>query len=276
MAVNNLRVIYQNIADTSTITASSTAGVTTTDNLKKDAKSLIWRATGTGATLTVSFGGLKTIRGVVLPFTNLTALAKITVTPTGGTGTTPITDLLACPYKQTDSWDSAYLPQGANSYAYGSGTYARAWFPTAQTCTGLTIAISDSTNPAGYVEASRLIIGDYWSPTYNTSFGLVSAPKSLSANSRTESGDLVTNRGIQYNTMSFDLTWLTAADRAIFTKIIKSNGINKPLLISLFPDATEDFDKEQTFQIYGKLTSMPDLTHSMYSIYGSKIDIEEI
>ena len=276
MAVNNLRVIYQNIADTSTITASSTAGVTAAVNLQKDAKSLIWRATGTSATLTVSFGGLKTIRGVVLPFTNLTALAKITVTPTGGTGTTPITDLLACPYKQTDGWDSAYLPQGANSYAYGSGTYARAWFPTAQTCTGVTISISDATNTAGYIEASRLIIGDYWSPTYNTSFGLISAPKSLSSNMRTESGDLVTNRGIQYNTMSFDLTWLNPADRLVFTKILKANGINKGLFISLFPDASEDYDKEQTFQIYGKLTQVPDLTHSMYTMYASKVDLEEI
>lgn len=275
MAINNLRVIYQNIADISTITATSTAGVTTTDNLKKDAKALVWRSVGTGAQLTVSFGGTKTIRGVVLPFTNFTAAATLTVTPTGGTGTASVY-VLACPYKQTDTWDTAYLPQGANSYAYGAGTYARAWFPTAQTCTGVTIAIADDTNPAGYVEASRLIIGDYWSPTYNTSFGLISAPRSLSANSRTESGDLVTNRGIQYNTMSFDLTWLTPEDRVIFTKIIKSNGINKPLLISLFPDASEDFDKEQTFQIYGKLVGMPDLTHSMYSMYSSKIEIEEI
>lgn len=276
MATNNLRVIYQNIADISTITATSTATGTTTDNLKKDAKALIWRATGTSATLTVAFGSSKTIRGIVLPFTNLTAAATITVTPIGGTGTIPITGLLACPYKQADSWDSTYLPQGANSYSYGSGAYARAWFPTAQTCTGVTIAIADATNTAGYIEASRLIIGDYWSPTYNTSFGLVGAPKSLSSNSRTESGDLITNRGIQYNTMSFDLTWLTPADRLIFSKIIKSNGINKPLLISLFPDATEDFDKEQTFQIYGKLVGVPDITHSMYAIYGSKIEIEEI
>ena len=278
MAVNNLRVIYQNLADltTTTITATTTAGVTTTDNLKKDAKSLIWRSTTTSATLTVAFNATKTIRGVVLPFTNLTATASVTITPTGGTGTTPITGLLACPYKQTDSWDSSYLPQGANSYAYGSGTYARAWFPVAQTCTGLTITITDTNNTAGYIEASRLIIGDYWTPTYNTSFGLTSAVKSLSSSSRTESGDLVTNRGIQYNSMSFDLTWLTPADRLVFMKIIKSNGINKPLLISLFPDASEDFDKEQTFQIYGKLTQVPDLTHPMYTMYSSKIEIEEI
>jgi hypothetical protein len=246
-----------------------------TANLQKDSKSLVWRSTGTTATLTVNFNISKTVRGVVLPFTNLTSTATINVTLTGGSVYTTGT-VLACPYAQTDSWDTSYLPTGANSYAYGSGTYARAWFPSALPCAGLTITITDTNNTAGYIEASRLIIGDYWSPTHNTSFGLTSAPKSLSSSMRTESGDLVTNRGIQYNSMNFDLTWLTPADRAVFTKIIKANGINKPLLISLFPDASEDYDKEQTFQIYGKLTQVPDLTHPMYSMYSSMIEIEEI
>ena len=285
MAANNLRVIYQNLMDLSTtsITASTQASANTpATNLQKDAKGLIWRSTSpaTSATLTVAFGNLKSVRGVVLPFTNLTASATITVTPTGGTGTiTPITGLLACPYAQTDSWDSisSYLPQGANSYAYEAGTYARAWFPSVQTCTGLIITLTDNSNTAGYLEASRLVVGNYWSPTYNTSFGLTSAPKSLSSTMRTESGDLVTNRGTQYNSMSFDLTWLTPSDRLTFTKILKSNGINKPLLISLFPDATsDDYDKEQTFQIYGKLSQLSDITHPMFSIYSSKIEIEEI
>jgi len=267
--------LNQSISPAQTAVAiTATATTTPTANLQKDAKSLIWRSSGNSATLTIAFGSSKTIRGVILPFTNLSAIAVITVTPTGGTGTTTLTGVLACPYAQTDNWDSTYLPSGASSYAYGSGTYARAWFSTPQTCTGLTITITDTS--LTYIEASRLVIGDYWSPTYNTSFGLVSAPKSLSSNSRTESGDLVTNRGIQYNSMSFDLAWLNPADRKIFTKILKSNGINKPLFISLFPDASEDFDKEQTYQIYGKLVSLSDITHPMYTMYTAKVDIEEI
>lgn len=286
MAANNLRVIYQNLADlsTTTITATTTAtsavaGAISVDNLKKDAKSLIWRSTSNDATLTVAFGSSKTLTGVILPFTNLSSGGLITVTCTGGS-TATTGSIRACPYAQTDSWDSSYLPTGASSYGYGAGTYARAWFSTPQTCTGLTIRFVDST--LTYIEASRLIIGNHWSPTYNTSFGLTSATKSLSSNMRTESGDLVTNRGIQYNSMSFDLSWLTPSDRAIFIKILKSNGINKPLLISLFPndaaayDATIDYDKEQTYQIYGKLSTLSDVTHPMFSMYSSKVEIEEI
>ena len=275
MAANNLRVIYQNIADTATITASSTAGGTSTSSLKKDAKSLIWRATGTTATLTVAFGGTKTLRGIILPFTNLTSTATITATVVGGSGYST-GEVLACPYQQTDSWDSSYLPVGANSYSYGGGTYARVWFPAPETCTGVTIIITNTSNPAGYIEASRLVLGDYWSPTFNTSFGISSSPKDLSTNERTDSGDLVTTRGVRYNSMRFDLTWLDPTDRAIFTKILKTNGISKPLLISLFPDASEDYNKEQTYQIYGKLSQLSDISHPMFGIYSSSIDIEEI
>lgn len=343
MAANNLRVIYQNIADTSTITSTSTAASSTAtlststilgtvltvgsvvgtiavgmylsgtgvipgttilsgsgtswtvsvsqtvasttikaittatpaQNLQLDAKSLIWRAAATTATLNVTFASSRGIRGIILPFTNLSISATITVTVVGGTGYS--TGAVLCsPYAQTDNWDSTYLPQGANSYAYGSGTYARVWFPDTQVCSGVTIVISDTGNTAGYIEASRLVIGDYWSPTFNTSFGLSSSPKDLSVNTRTESGDLVTNRGIRYNSMSFDLSWLNPADRLIFTKILKSNGIAKPLLISLFPDCTEDFNKEQTFQIYGKLSQLSDISHPMFGIYTSNVDIEEV
>ena len=275
MAANNLRVIYQNRADTATITASSTAGGTSTSNLQKDAKSLVWRATGTTATLTVSFGASKVLRGIVLPFTNLTSTATITATVVGGSGYSTGA-VLACPYQVTDNWDSTYLPAGANSYSYGGGTYARVWFAAAETCTGVTITITDSANPSGYIEASRLVLGDYWSPQYNTSFGLTSAPKDLSTNARTESGDLVTTRGIRYNSMRFDLTWLDPSDRAILTKILKANGVGKPLLVSLFPDCTEDFNKEQTYQIFGKLSQLSDINHPMFGIYSSSIDIEEI
>jgi len=266
-------VVSQNHATTTgsiTITALTTA--TPVSNLLIDKKALVWRSNTTTATLTISFGSSKTIRGIVLPFTNLTSTATINVTCTGGsTATTGNVSQIF-----TNSSDTTYLPTGASTYSYGGGVYGRAWFSSAQTCTGCTVTIVDTNNTAGYIEASRLIIGDAWIPTFNTSFGLTYGPRSLSTNNRTEAGDLVTNRGIQYNSMSFDLTYLNPTDRATFTKILKTNGINKGLLISLFPDASEDYDKEQTWMIYGKLTSMSDITHTMHTMYSSKVEIEEI
>lgn len=306
MAANNLRVIYQNIADlsTTTITASSTAsGTTTAANLVKDSKSLVWRS-GTSssvssikANLVVSFAS-GIVGGVVLPFTNLSPNATMRVriftgtTPTmGGTVDSPtistagaslVVDtgfVACCPYQQLGLWNWGNLPLGVNSYSYGGGTYARDWF-TPVTGTSAVIEIVDNraglTSPDMFIEASRLVIGSYWSPKYNTSFGLSTQMKDLSTHERSESGDLVTNRGVRFNSMNFDLNWLVPADRLEFTRIVKGNGLPRPLLISLFPDNSTDWDKEQSHQIYGKLSELAQVTHPIFDMYSTTIAIEEI
>ena len=297
MAQNNLRIIYQNLIDSATIIASSTAGVTSTANLAKDTKSLVWRSQ-TSSTTSVKANLVVTtastiVGGVMLPFCNLTSLAKIRVrgyvgaVPTlGGTIDIPTTtatgtlifdsgNIDAAPYQILGMWEWGALPLGVNSYSYGGGTYGRVWIPAQAACTSLLIEITD-TNPDRYIELSRLVIGPYWSPKYNTSFGLSSSSKDLSTHERSESGDLITIRGARFRSMQFDLQWLTPQDRLQFTRILKGNGMPKALFISIFPDNIEDWDKEQTHQIYGKLSQLNDLQHPMFGIYSTTIDIEEI
>lgn len=307
MAANNLRIIYQNAVDvsTTTITASSTASVSTqASNMKLDSKSLIWRS---GSVTTGAVNGLYTakanlvvslassiIGGVILPFCNLSSAATIRVRGYTGTAptlagsvdapTTAATGTLrfdsgvvnACPYQVLSIWGS--LPTGVNSYAYGGGNYGRVWIPLASqiACTSLLIEIVDSQNQNNYIEASRLVVGSYWSPKYNTSYGLSSGVKDLSNNTRTEAGDLISNRGITYRNMNFELKYLTASDRLEFTKILRGNGLSRPLLISLFPDNSSDWDKEQAHQIYGKLSQLPELAHPIYEMYSTTVDIEEV
>lgn len=311
MAANNLRIIYQNIIEltTTTIAVSSTASAATpASNMKLDPKSQVWRSSSvTAAADAVS--GLYTakanivlafnssnIGGVVLPFCNLSSQATIRVR--GYTGTAPTlggtvdaptvtaTGVLkfdtgfvnACPYQLLGLWNWGTLPLGVNSYSYGGGTYGRVWVPlTSQAaCTSLSIEIVDIGNQNPYIEVSRLVVGSYWSPKYNTSYGLSSNTKDLSTHERSESGDLITNRGIRYRSMNFDLNWLTSSDRQEFSRILRGNGLPKPLLISLFPDNSTDYDKEQAHQIYGKLSSISDVVNPIIDMYSTSIDIEEI
>lgn len=273
MASNNLRVIYKNLADSATITSSiAPSGVTGVANLKKDSKSLVCRTTGTSVTYTVTLGTASIIGGVILPFCNLTSGATINVTLNTGYSTG---NILACPYTNLGLWDWGSLPLGVNGYSYGGGTYGRVWFPQTS-CTSLTITITDTGNTSGYLELSRMVIGAYWSPKYNTSFGMTSGVKDLSSNERLESGDLASNNGIKFNAVTFDLKWLDPSDRLQLMGILKGNGITKPLLISLFPDNEEDWGKEQTYQIYGKLPQVSNITHTLFGIYSSQIEIEEI
>lgn len=300
MAQNNLRVIYQNLADSATITASSTAGIgTPATNLTKDTKSLVWRSTSVRANLVVTFAS-SVIGGVILPFCNLTSAATIQVrgytgtAPTPGTGATPIPNvgagtpvavtgttqvfntgaITAAPYQSAA--EAGTLSVNSNSYAYGAGTYGRLWIPIPTACTSLLIEIIDTGNTDGYIEVSRLVIGPYWSPKYNTSFGLSTSFKDLSTNSRSESGDLITNRNVRYRCMNFDMQYLTPDDRTSFTKILKGIGVAKGLFISLFPDNSDDFYKEHAHQIYGKLSQIADINHPLFGVYSTTIDIEEV
>lgn len=309
MAANNLRIIYNNVvdnlADTSVVASSTASATTTSANLKKDGKTQVWRSAtrstpGAQANLIINLGTSTTVGGVIMPFCNLNAGSTIQVigytgtlpTHTGTvdaptistTGATQVFDsgpVSCCPYQQLGSWAWGALPLGVNAYSYGGGTYARVWVTPAN-CTSLVIKIIDNTGSTTgayndkYVEVSRLIIGNYWSPVYNTAYGLSTTQKDLSEHSRTESGDLVTYRGVRYNTMTFDLNWLTPSDRLSFNQIVKGNGLPKPLFISLFPDNPTDFDKEQAHQIYGKLSQLGAVSHPIFEMYSTQVEIEEI
>ena len=316
MASNNLRIIYQNILDlsTTTVTASSTASASTpTTNLKLDSKSQVWRSTSTTvptnsngtytvlANLVVSFSS-NIIGGVIFPFCNLSSTAKIRVrgytgtfaqpgTPPGSPSVIPTgtgggvaggtlvfdsTEVSAAPYQNFGLWNWGSIPLGVNSYSYGGGTYGRVWIPSPLACTSLLVEIYDPACTSPYIEISRIVSGSYWSPKYNTSFGLSTGSQDLSQHERSESGDLITNRGIRYRNMKFDLNWLPPADRLEFTRILRGNGLPRPLFISLFPYNSEDWDKEQAHQIYGKLSTLNDVTHPIFDMYSTSIEIEEI
>ncbi len=206
----------------------------------------------------------------------------------GATSYYPTTSAVAVrPLGYIDSWQSynyssgyvsavlssSGIPVGVNNYSYGGGNYARIWFPIISAY-GVAIDIIDSSNPAGYLEASRLVLGAYWEPTYNTGFGLPVTPIDTSTNDRSSAGDLVTTRGVRYRTLGFEIPWMISADLIKFNSLRKLTGKNTSIFVSLFPNDT-DSEKENTWQIWGRQTDLPALTHSMPTIYSGSMAIEE-
>jgi hypothetical protein len=189
-----------------------------------------------------------------------------------------------CPWNILNLPNWGTNPVLSSNYSYGGGTYARIWFPEYKDISVryLTIEITDNYATAGtgrYIEVSRLILGDYWSPIYNTGYGMTATIKDLSTHERTEAGDLITRRGPRYRTLSFNLDWLDYNDRIQMTRLLLGNGSSKPLLISLFPDSVNTVaghEQEQSHQIYGKLQDLPGVTYQHYEIYSVAMNIEEI
>lgn len=298
---NNLRIIHQNLVDLSTtsITTSATTTGFSKDNLKSDIKSLTWRSTGNIASIVVDLGSQQVFQtgGIILGFTNLNSSATMRVVGSNnlnqigisGTSlniTTPTPSLVFDTTQQCCPWalslpDWGTNPVGSSNYSYGGGTYARAWISSPNPVRYLGIQITNNTGspPLSYIDISRLIIGNYWSPLYNTGYGMSAGIKDLSEHMRTEGGDLLTKRGPRVRTLNFDLQWLANSDRKEITKIFLGNGMPRPLFVSLFPDSTggdDDYQREGIHQIYGKMVQVPGVSYNYFEIYATNMELEEV
>lgn len=276
----NLRIISDNAADRATLTASSQASADmAVANLRTDIKTHVWRSTGTTATLTATWSALETIGGVVLPFCNLTPLATIRVRGYSAVGdAVPLFDtgvVDACPGPVLGLWGWGAAPLGSNAFAYGGGTYGRVWIPVPGAVRKLVVDISDPTNPAGYIEAARLVCGAYWEPQYNASYG---APLTMADGTtlvETAAGDLMPDIGTRRRVQSIDLSMIPAHDRAAFWDIVNSCGLAKPMLFSLYPNGA-DAKLEQAHQLYCRLDEPATVSTPHFQRYATTIKFKEV
>jgi hypothetical protein len=275
MALNNLRIITTNLVTGGTLSTTSTTVGGNIQNLKNDKKSSIWRASGTSAEITLTISNSK-FGGIVFPFCNLSTTATVKVFLNGATldQNATVLNKAVCPWDRYTPTNWGSIPANLNTYSYGGGTYAVCWIPAQPYASTIRIVISDPANTAGYLEFSNLIIGEYWSPTYNTSYGLNTGITDSSIIDRSESGNLMSCRKPSFRTMRFNLDWLNTADRLAMQKLIQGAGKSATIFISLFPE--EGTNLENYHQIYGKQTQLNNISYSNYAFYASSIDVEEV
>lgn len=274
----NLRIVYDNAADRAALTASSQTGELGPANLQLDDKYYVHRSLGLALTITATWPSPEIAGCVALPFCNLTPTATIRVrgyvepgdaVPDFDTGVVP-----ACEYARLGMWDWGALPLGVNAFSYGGGTYARCWLPMVS-IKKLVIDLADPDNPAGYIEAARLVVGPYWSPEHNASYGAGVTSFDTSTQNRTGAGSQTVERGAMYRKLSLALEHMTSLDRAELWRIVRGNGLTLPVLVSLYPDS-DDGELEQAHQVYGRLASNSAITTPYYQAYATNIEIEEL
>lgn len=275
----NLRVIYDNAADRATLSASSTAGTLAVSNLNVEQKSVVWRASTTSATLTASWATPEVITGVALPFCNLTSQATLRVRGYVNAGdAAPLFDsgaLPAAPGMPLGVWGWGAAPLGANAYTYGGGTLGRSWIEFGGPVRQLVVDLSDPLNPAGYVEASRLVCGAHWQPLAGADYGASAQPVDYSKNFRNDAGDLMSDPGARSDKLSVPMSKLAPADRATLWSLLRGNGIIRPVFISLFPNDPNPA-LEQAHQLYGKLVATPAMSLPSFNIASATLEIEGV
>ncbi|PHV27267.1 hypothetical protein CSQ93_15370 [Janthinobacterium sp. BJB426] len=274
----NLRIISDNAGDRAALTASSQAGALGPANLQREGKHDVLRSLGLALTITATWPTPEIIGGVALPFCNLTPTATIRVrgyvepgdaVSDFDTGAVP-----ACEYARLGMWNWGALPLGVNAFSYGGGTYGRSWFQM-RSVKKLVIDLADPDNPAGYIDAARLVAGAWWSPEHNASYGASVTPADTSNQYRNGAGEQKVERGALYRKLSISLDYLTPLDRAELWRIVRGNGLSHPLFVSLFPD-NDDVELEQTHQVYGRLANLAAITTPSFQAYATTIEVEEL
>lgn len=274
----NMRILYDNAADrVSGIVASTTAGSLAATNLLTDFKTEVWRSTGTSATLTLTWGSNESISMFALPFSNLSATATMRVqaytlvndaSPSSDTG-----NILCCPASL--GFSAPWVTAGANAFAYGGGVYAAIWFAP-RVCQKIVVTIIDSANGSGYIEAARAVTGLYWSPERNVEW---ESPKLSvqedSKQERSDAGALWTDRGPMYKKLTFELPVMTANDRNNMWRILRGNGMTRPIYLCVWPEQDDAYD-EQIYSIYGKLSSNSALQYKFIGMHATSLTMEEI
>lgn len=284
--MTNLRIIYDNAGDRAVLTASSQAGALGPANLKRDKKSAVLRATGTYQLITATWPTQESIACVALIFTNMTSSARMRVRGYARPGdATPVLDtgsIFPCPAAVHGSYPWGVLPLGWNAYKWGGvNTWARgggadavAWFASVRV-RQLVIEVSAPQSPEGYLEISRLVVGNYWSPEHNAEYGAQLLPQDSTENYRTGAGELNSAVGTMHDGISINLAHLTPTDRARFMRILRENGKGKAMLFSLFPENPDPL-LEQDHMLYGKASNIDAVATPYYETYSAPLQIEGI
>lgn len=276
--MNKVRIIHDNVADHAVLIASSQAGALGPANLQREGKSLVFRSVGTQLSITAIWPTPEIIGGVALPFCNLTPTSTIRVRgyaePGDGTSVFDTGAVPACEYARLGMWNWGALPLGVNAFSYGGATYGRCWFQM-RSVKKMVIDLVDPDNPAGYIEAARLVAGAYWEPQVNAAYGAGVTPGDTSSLYRSGAGEQKVERGTLFRKLSLALDHMTPQDRADLWRIVRGSGLSRPIFVSLFPD-DDDVELEQAHQVYGRLTNLAAITIPSFQAYATNIEIEEL
>jgi hypothetical protein len=265
----NLRIIHTNLADIATLTATSSVGDYVVGNVKKDGKSLVWRAASGVASINGTWQTPQSISSLILPYTNLITTAQIRFRLYSDTNNTLL-------IYDSNIKSDAIISHGntlTDDYAYGGGSCATIYFSKINNCRSFTLDVISNTQ--NFVELSRIIIGDYWSPKYNTEFGISVELQDSSTEIRTDAGDLVTEVAPTNKLLSFSLNYMEKEDRDILFSIARNVGRYRSIYVSIFPE-DDDKQKEYLHQVYGRLVQNVTITHPMYTIYSTSLSIQEV
>lgn len=263
----SIRFITDNKADAATLSSSDFAASLPVTNLQVEGRGKLARTSNATGTKTVlgNLAAAASINACVLYRHNLTSSA-----------TWRLYLYSAANQTGTVLYDStAVTPSPAASVFTAWGwAFSVLYFTTAASVLSFKLELADATNPDGYLEAKRLVLGQYFEPAVNADYGLALHWEDLSEQRRTLGGSVRTDPRAAFRVMSGSLSALTEAERASFMEAVRVAGKQRELFVAAFPGVTGD--QERDFSLLGKFTRTPLMAHHQVSRHRAQFDIQEV
>ena len=254
----NLRVIPANLADNAAVSASTVAGTYVAANMQNGTRSARWRSTGTSATITIAFAADVSIDSVALMGGNLSTSA-----------TWQVKLLNAAAATLFDSTAVNAAPAGWLS------SQSILWLPTIySTVRSITIAIVDTSNPSGYIEAARVVAGLKWSASSNMTYGAQLSIAPADIQGRAEDGTLRGEKRAVSRELSFGYDALTEADRTSLMTYAATLGQFQDFLISGYP-GDSSATKEMQHMMMAKFSGNVSTTVAYFSTHSAQVKVVE-
>lgn len=224
----NAALLYNNLADAGSVTASTAAALMPVSRLLAGVSPHIeerWRSSAEPAYFICDLGSSKSVDTVAV--FGLTVAAGSTFRVRGSTA-----DATGA---AGDAFDSTVLSTGTYfDPAYGAIVWLRS---APATCRYIRVDLVDT--PASYVEAGRLVVGARTAFTYNFAPGMARAWVDRSRKVKTSGGQSLIWVDNKFRTIDLNLEWVTAAQRdSLLEAIDLANGQHVDVLLILDTDST--------------------------------------
>lgn len=274
-----MRIIATNDADTASISVSPAAAATLpASNLQDPTRARVWRSTSVAdQVFTLTWASPRTFSAFVLVRHNLTSSAtwRIQIYTDAG-ATTLVYDsaaILANPPKPFGDLAFGIDPLGASVYSGWAYAVATHWLPAQAAGQAVKITLSDSGNPSGFLQASRLFIGNYIETADGPEYGVSLGWAEQTVQTRTEGGTLRSDPAEPYRVLSIPLGLLDQNDRSKILELSRLAGMRKDVFVSMMPGPGDAVERDYSMQ--AKLVKSPSTSWDQYNAWGATLEFEE-
>jgi hypothetical protein len=276
----SIRIVTSNVSDGATLSSSDFVGTLPVSNLQVEGRARVARTTNATGTKTVNgdFAAASVVGSCVLYNHNLTIQAtwRLRMWDAAGQAGNLVYDsgtVTALPALGWGEFGWGLVPWGASVFTGWGAAFSVLWFP-AVGALSFRLELTDAANPAGYLQAKRLLVGPYFEPGVNVSYGLQLYWEDNSEQRRTQGGSLRTDARVRYRCIKGELGYLNPAERAVAVETLRQIALRTETFVSVFPGYGGA--QERDYSLLGKFTSMPQFTHGQPSSHSAQLAFEEV